>query len=85
MEKRKYTYKEMINYMKSKGIKFELMNEQQAIKYLRKENYYFKLTAYRKNFPKVNGKYVDLDFAYLTRSIWCCNVKYMKQGATFGR
>jgi len=65
MEKRKYTYKEMIKHMKSKGIKFELMNEQDAIKYLRKENYYFKLTAYRKNFPKVDGKYIDLDFAYL--------------------
>lgn len=59
------------NKMKSaKGIKFNIMNEEQAVKYLKNKNNYFRLASYRKNYEKhttgINaGKYIDLEFAYL--------------------
>ncbi len=58
---------ELVGILKEKGITFShSMDEQSAINYLKKNNNYYKLTAYRKNFQKgENGKYADLDFAYL--------------------
>lgn len=62
---------EMVPYLKEKNIKFERMNEEDAEKYLRDNNNYYNLTAYKNNFERyfVNGefvkKYIDLDFAYL--------------------
>lgn len=65
--KRKLTTEELITHIKSKGITFNHMTENDAKKCLRTLNYYYKLAAYRKNFKKdVNGKYENLDFAYLT-------------------
>lgn len=55
----------MIADMEEKDIQFNLISTHDSIEYLRNNNYYFKLTAYRKNFKKENGKYCDLDFAYL--------------------
>ncbi|USS90816.1 Abi family protein [Fructilactobacillus carniphilus] len=63
--KPKLTETELISHMKAKGITFNEINEQQAKHVLVHKNYYFKLTAYRKNFTKRNGKYQNLDFAYL--------------------
>lgn len=62
---------ELVNHLESKGIKFELMNKEDAIKYLELNNNYFRLASYRKSFPKyengVNeGKYINLDFKMLT-------------------
>ena len=62
---------EMVSYLKTKNIKFELMSEVEAEKYLRDNNNYYNITAYKHNFEKymVDGifinKYIDLDFAYL--------------------
>ncbi|AFR99439.1 hypothetical protein LBSG162_04570 [Lentilactobacillus buchneri subsp. silagei] len=56
----------MIKHMKGKGIRFELVSEPDAIQMLATKNYYFKLTSYRKNFHQIDGKYENLDFAYLT-------------------
>lgn len=62
---------ELIAHMKEKGIKFEKMPEEDARKYLMTDNYYFKLSAYRANYPKCSpnsvrdGQYENLDFAYL--------------------
>lgn len=58
---------ELIDILKAKGVTFSRnMDERSAIRYLKKNNNYYKLTAYRKNFPKnEDGKYVNLDFAYL--------------------
>lgn len=61
---------EQIAYLKDKGIEFEYCNEKEAREYLLYNNYYFKLTSYRKNYEKCRegenaGKYLFLDFAYL--------------------
>lgn len=62
---------ELIRHLKEKGIKFELTSMEDAQKYLKENNNYFKLVSYRKNFPKYkNGenceKYINLDFKMLT-------------------
>lgn len=64
------TVEGQINHLKEKGVKFEIISEEDALNYLSQNNNYFKLTAYRKNFEKnqmgVNaGKYSNLDFAML--------------------
>ena len=61
---------EMVPYLKNKNIKFEECSEEEAEKYLRENNNYYNVTAYKNNFPKyqcgdLRGKYIDLDFAYL--------------------
>lgn len=64
------TVENLIIHAQEKGIKFDTMSIEEAKSYLGKNNNYFKLSSYRKNFDKytdgVNkGKYIDLDFAYL--------------------
>ncbi len=61
---------DLILHMKSKGISFNEISEEDAKAYLHKNNNYFKLTSYRKNYIKhtqgsKTGQYVKLDFAYL--------------------
>ena len=48
----KLTYPEQINHLKKKGITFIGINEAEAITYLKENNNFFKLLAYRKNFDK---------------------------------
>lgn len=53
-----------------KGIKFNVVNEEQAAQFLSTNNYYFKIKAFAKNYSKYSsgenaGKYFNLDFAYL--------------------
>ncbi|MBS0950550.1 Abi family protein [Weissella minor] len=64
-EKPKLNYLDLIQHCKDKGITFNLIEEKEAIRYLENRNYYFKLTAYRSNFKKIDGIYQNLDFAYL--------------------
>lgn len=64
------TPSELIEHLETKGVKFELINREDAKKYLEENNNYFKLVSYRKNFPKYEngenyGKYIDLDFKML--------------------
>ena len=59
-----------IKHLLSKGVKFERVSIEEATAYLRENNNYFKLRAYRKNFPKNPdgekvGQYYNLDFAAL--------------------
>lgn len=61
---------EMVPYLKQKKIKFEKVTEEDAEQYLRDNNNYYNVTAYKNNFIKyqcgeLEGKYIDLDFAYL--------------------
>lgn len=56
--------------MKVNGIKFNEVKEDAAKHFLNEHNYYFKLSAYRKNYEKKidedgSEKYQSLDFAYL--------------------
>lgn len=64
-KKPKLEYLQLLDHMESKGINFIKTTRIEAEKFLESKNYYFKVTSYRTNFSKVNGKYVDLDFAYL--------------------
>lgn len=64
------SFKGQIEHLKTKGVRFEIVEEEEAIKYLFSHNNYFKLTAYRKNYVKhpdgdKKDQYIDLDFAYL--------------------
>ncbi|HBF75761.1 MAG TPA: DNA-binding protein [Lactobacillus sp.] len=61
-----YSTTKLIAHMKQKGIKFNITSENDARVMLEQKNYYFKLTSYRKNFPKIDNQYQNLDFAYLT-------------------
>lgn len=59
-----------ICHLLSKGIKFEIVTVEDARLYLANNNNYFKIRAYRKNFPKhpdgaLKGQYINLDFAML--------------------
>ncbi len=62
---------EMVSYLKEKNIKFEKMTDIEAENYLRYNNNYYNVTAYKHNFDryfidgKVVDKFIDLDFAYL--------------------
>lgn len=56
----------MIDHLVQKGIKFELISKEEAKNILQTSNYFYKITAYRKNFEKNKfGKYVNLDFKLL--------------------
>ena len=66
MQKLIKTSDELIEHMKNKGIKFNIINEIEAKFFLENNNYYFKLAAYRNNYlKKSNGEYINLEFAYL--------------------
>ena len=66
MFKQKLTIKEQIAHIKSKNIKFDLINEEKAAEFISSNSYYFKIKAYAKNFSRNSeGKYNNLDFAYL--------------------
>lgn len=68
--KPKLSVHDQVEHLKSKGVLFTIMSEEEAEDYLRNRNNYFKLAAYRKNYPKNPGgenagKYIKLEFAYL--------------------
>lgn len=59
-----------VDHLKSKGVKFDLMSESEAVSYLSENSSYYRIRAYRKNFPKVDagprkGEYANLDFGML--------------------
>lgn len=61
---------DQIQKLQDNGITFDLISIKEASDYLRYNNYFFKLTAFRKNYVKNKtgkniGKYDKLDFAYL--------------------
>lgn len=62
---------ELMEHMKERGIKFEIISESDARTFLTNNNYYFKLASYRTLYAKCpdgssrEGQYQNLDFAYL--------------------
>ena len=62
---RKLNNRELVAHLATKGVTFNTISQGQAITFLDKNNYYYKLASFRKNFKKKNEKYVDLDFSYL--------------------
>ena len=66
-DKLKLTVEEQVKDMMSKNIQFELYSIDDAKKFLKYNNYYFKLKSYARNYninPQTK-KYYNLDFAYL--------------------
>ena len=70
MPREKFSIDGQIQQMKSKGIKFEMIDEKRAMDFLANHTYYFRLKFYANNYTKCNtgeraGQYANLDFAYL--------------------
>ena len=70
MPREKFSIDGQIQQMKSKGIKFEMIDEKEAKEFLASHTYYFRLKFYANNYTKCTtgdkaGQYVNLDFAYL--------------------
>lgn len=67
MKQNKLSIEEQINHLKSKNIKFTLINEHEARNYLTNNTYYFKIKSYAKSFEynQYKQQYTNLDFAYL--------------------
>lgn len=61
----KLSVDDQISYMKFKGITFNHIDEEKAKEYLSQNTYYYKVTAFRKNMIRNEGKYVSLDFGLL--------------------
>lgn len=51
--------------MVERGITFKKHNKSEVMEILESKNYYYKLTAFRKNFEKIDSKYINLDFSNL--------------------
>ena len=68
--KRMLSIDEQIQHMKTKGITFNEITEDEARTFLAKHSYYMKVAAYRENYSKCQegrrqGQYIGLDFAHL--------------------
>lgn len=61
----KLNNRELVNHLSEKGVTFNKITKGQAVTFLDNNNYYYKLSAFRKNFKKKNDKYIDLDFVHL--------------------
>lgn len=63
----KFSVQEQIENLKCKNIKFNVVNEDDAILYLSYNTYYFKLKSFAKSFEynETKKQYINLDFAYL--------------------
>lgn len=63
------TPKQLVEHMRERGIKFNIVSEEEAEAFLTYNTYYKKLSSYKKNYvqTKVQGKkiYQNLEFAYL--------------------
>lgn len=60
--RKKLTNKELINHLEEVGVTFNNISTGNAINFLDQNNYYYKITSFRKNFKKKKGKYQNLDF-----------------------
>lgn len=65
MRKIKLSIDEQIKNMQEKGVKFNIINEYRAKEILENSSYYFKIKSYCNYKKDDQGKYIDLEFAYL--------------------
>ena len=63
--KDKLSYSKLYDDMEERGITFNYHNKPQVVSIFERTNYYYKIASFRKNFEKIDGKYQNLDFAYL--------------------
>ncbi|WP_143757941.1 Abi family protein [Collinsella sp. An2] len=63
---------QQVRHLKDRGGRFELMDEREAERFLRENNFFFKVKASAKCFSRYTnpgserfGSYINLDFAYL--------------------
>ena len=65
--KPKMTSTDLISKLKNeKGVEFNIKSEKDAVDYISNVNNYLRAASYRKNYRKnQQGKYINLDFAYL--------------------
>lgn len=69
--KKNLDVKTQVEYMKNKnGIKFNILDEDYAMKFLSYNSYFFKIKSFAKNFDKYKtgenkDKYINLEFAYI--------------------
>ncbi|OFQ92539.1 Abi family protein [Staphylococcus sp. HMSC065A08] len=64
--KPKLNYEEQIKKLKSLGILFNEINENQAKEILKSNTYFFKLSSFRKNIPKDNSGNYNFEFSALS-------------------
>ena len=70
MDKQKLLFDQQIEDLKNKNIKFEIYSEEDAKKFLKYNNYYFKLKSYARDYTRYSkiersDQYINLDFACL--------------------
>ena len=53
----KKDFEELVDVLQSKGIKFNIINKNEALRILKDINYYYKLTVYRRNFRKCQNSF----------------------------
>lgn len=61
----KLNNRELVNHLEAKGVTFNKITKGQAIIFLERNNYYYKLSSFRKNFKKKDDRYIGLDFGHL--------------------
>ncbi|MFC7322413.1 hypothetical protein [Halobacillus campisalis] len=63
--KSKLSFNQMIEHLERKNVRFDLITKNDAKKILQTSNYFYKITAYRKNFEKNRyNQYINLDFKF---------------------
>ena len=77
--KEKLTVDEQVRFLRDKGIKFNIISEEEAKEFLENNTYLFKLKAYTKNYLKnKNGQYQALEFAHLVElSVLDTHLRYV--------
>lgn len=64
----KLTSVQLVKKLEQKGVKFNIINRTEAVRFLGKNNYYFRVTSYEGNYKSYvdkNQRYANLEFAYL--------------------
>lgn len=64
----KLTSVQLVKKLEKKGVKFNIINRTEAVRFFRNSNYYFRVTSYESNYKDYVNKhseYTNLEFAYL--------------------